>query len=71
MIALRLTPRATRIEGGGWRPEVLIEHASGDQSVFHGHSAPSQNAALEVALRLAATAMAGKPVTFEVPFPWK
>jgi hypothetical protein len=72
MTALRLIPRATRIEGGRWRPEVLIAHASGDQSVFCGHTAASHDAALALAQRLAAAASTQEPVTMEVvPPAWR
>jgi hypothetical protein len=71
MTALRLIPRATRIEGGRWRPEVLIAHASGDQSVFCGHTAASHAEALALARRLISTASVEEPTMLELPPAWR
>jgi hypothetical protein len=71
MTALRLIPRATEIEGGRWRPEVLIAHESGDQNVFCGHTAPTHAEALALAQRLVEAATVEPVPIFEVPLPWR
>jgi hypothetical protein len=71
MTPLKLTPRATKTEGGRWRPEVLIAHESGDQNVFRGSIAPTHALALEAAQRLVAAATVEPVPIFEVPLPWK
>jgi hypothetical protein len=71
MTDLRLVPRATKIEGGRWRPEVLITHESGDQNVFRGGVAATHSEALEAARRLVAAASVEQPVEVEVPAAWK
>jgi hypothetical protein len=72
MIALRLIPQATKIEGGRWRPEVLIAHESGDQSVWGTSSVASHAEAFALAQRLVATALAvEEPAMLELPPSWK
>jgi hypothetical protein len=71
MTDLRLVPRATKIEGGRWRPEVLVYDSWGGENVFRGGLAASQDAALEAAQRLIVAA-AVEPVTrVELPPAWK
>jgi hypothetical protein len=61
-----LKPRVARLENGRWRPEIVIAHESGDQSVWGASSVATHNEALARAQRLIATASAAEPVTFEV-----
>jgi hypothetical protein len=72
MTTLKLIPRATKTEGGRWRPEVLIAHESGDQSVWGAASVASHDTALESARRLVASALAEAPIEMELSRPvWK
>jgi hypothetical protein len=71
MIDLKLFPRATKIEGGRWRPEVLITHESGDQNVFRGGVVATHALALEAAERLVAAGTVEEVPIFEVPLPWR
>jgi hypothetical protein len=66
-----LMPRVARLENGRYRAEVAILHPWGGENVFLGGVAPSHDAALALAQRLAAAASTQEPVTFEVPLPWK
>jgi hypothetical protein len=71
MTDLRLVPRATKIEGGRWRPEVLVCDSWGGESVFLGGVAASHGEALEAAQRLIEAASVEPVSIFEVPLPWK
>jgi hypothetical protein len=72
MTDLRLIPRATKIEGGRWRPEVLVCDSWGGENVFLGGGVATHAEALEAARRLISTVSVAEPVTFEVvPPAWR